>query len=215
MCSSDLAEDQIRFDFLYRLTYFRNRKVPADWYLPVPFVEATLNTEFTGDSTYCPASVGGTCTDGQKDTYHYMDIRGMLGVGMLVNPSLFVKAGFATTGELLTPDEALEDQGIDAGRVGLYLGYKLRRRKLNSSVRNPILLESRLDVFMTDFSQSFQRELTWETKLFFNFLPMFYVSASYRLYYFAAAKDGVTESSVANDVSIGFEILTDYRHQLF
>ena len=208
------AEDQIRFDFLYRLTYFRNKKVPADWYMPVPFVEANLNTEFTGDNTYCPAAVGSSCTDDQRDTYHFLDVRGMLGAGLLVNPSLFVKAGFAVTGELLTPQEALDDQGIDAGRVGLYLGYKLRRRKLNSSIRNPILLESRLDFFMTDFSNSFQRELTWETKLFFNFLPMFYVSASYRMYYFVAETDSI-HSSMAHDISIGFEILTDYRYQLF
>ena len=207
------AADQIRLGFLYRLTHFRNRKVPAAWYVPVPFAEATLNTEFTGDSTYCPTD---NCpTDADKETYHYLDVRGMLGAGVLINPSLFVKAGFAVTGELLTPEKALTDQGIDAGRVGAYLGYKLRRRKLNSSIRNPILLESRLDFFMTDFSQSFQRELTWETKLYFNFLPMFYVSASYRLYYFAAARDSITQSSVANDISIGFEILTDYRYQLF
>ena len=211
------AEDQVRLDFLYRFTHFRNKKVPAMWYMPVPFAEATLNTEFTGDSTYCPASVssGGSCTEDQKDTYHYLDVRGMLGAGLLIYPTLFVKAGFAATGELLTPEEALDEQQIDAGRVGTYLGYKLRRQKLNSSVRSPILLESRLDFFMTDFSKSFQRELTWETKVFFNFLPMFYISASYRLYYFAAARDGITQSSMANDISIGFEILTDYRYQLF
>ncbi len=209
------AADQIRLDFLYRLTYFRNKKVPAMWYMPVPFAQATLNTEFTGDSTYCPKPDDESCNADEEDTYHYLDVRGMLGAGVLINPSLFVKAGFAVTGELLTPARALKDQGIDAGRVGAYLGYKLRRRKLNSSIRNPILLESRLDFFMTDFSESFQRELTWETKLFFNFLPMFYVSASYRMYVFAAAKDSVTESSMAHDISIGFEILTDYRHQLF
>ena len=209
------AEDQIRLEFLYRLTYFRNREVPSRWYMPVPYAEAILNTEFSGNNTYCPASVGSSCSDDEKDTYHYMDIRGIVGAGLLINQSLFVKAGFAATGELLTPVEALDEQQIDAGRVGMYLGYKLRRRKLNSSIRTPILLESRLDFFMTDLSRSFQRELTWETKLFFNFLPMFYISASYRLYYFAAARDGVTQSSVANDISIGFEILTDYRHQLF
>ena len=209
------AEDQIRLEFLYRLTLLRNNQVPARWYMPVPYVEATLNSEFVADSTYCPASTGSSCTDDEKETYHILDVRGIIGVGILPHPALFIKAGFAGTGELLTPEEALKEQQLDAARVGTYIGYKLRRQKLNSSIRNPILLESRLDFFMTDFSASFQRELTWETKLFFNFLPMFYVSASYRMYYFAASRDNTTESSLAHDLSIGFEILTDYRYQLF
>lgn len=215
------SADQIRLDLSYMLTRFQNRDVPSLWYMPVPYADITLTTEFSGDSTYCPAGVdkdatSGCVGEGAKESYHYLDMGGTAGVGLLPHPSLFLKTGFAVNGELLTPDQALQEQGFErAGQVGLFLGYKLRRFKVNSSVRSPILLESRLDFFLTDLSDSLRREMTWETKVFFNFLPMFYISASYRLYYFEADTDRGSSASVANDISLGFEILTDYRHQLF
>ena len=203
--------DQIRGDLLYRLTKFRNSESPGLWYMPVPYAEATLISEFTasGCTPYaeCKDSVAGN-----EESYHYMELTGTVGGGLLVHPMLFFKLGFAVNGELLTPQEALAPGQEDEAEIGIYFGYKLRRLKLNKSKHYPIQLESRLDFYITDLGDTIRREVNWESKLFFNLLPMFYISASHRLYVFDIRGQDV---SVANDISLGLEFITDYRYQLF
>jgi len=209
--------DQIRADFLYRLNMIRNRRAPGRWYLPVPYAEATLITEFTSDNTY-------TKSDGSTGSYHYLELGGTVGVGFLLHPYLFAKAGFALSGELLTPSEAFAEIGEErAPRTGLYLGYKLRRLKLIASVRNPLQLESRLDYFATDLGGTRRQELSVQSKLYFGLTPYLYVTASHSLYLFdnqctrarSECIEGENDTSVANDVALGLDLLLDYRHQLF
>jgi len=203
--------DQIRMDLIYRLTKLRNSESPGIWYMPVPYAEATLISEFTpsGCTPYA------TCQDSDlsnDDTYHYLNLTGTVGVGLLAHPMFFVKLGFAVDGELLTPDEARAPGEEDTAEIGIYFGYKLRRMRLNDSKHYPIQLESRLDFYMTDMADTIRREVSWESKLFFNLLPMFYITASHRMYVFdIRGKD----LSVANDISLGLEFITDYRYQLF
>ena len=217
--------DRIRADFLYRLTLWRNKEVPSLWYMPVPYVEVSLVSEFTssgcspyGDTVVCDEDDANynDPTYIKGETYHYLDLGGTVGLGMLPHPNLFFKVGFAVNGELLTPAAALAPGDDQEARTGIYLGYKLRRLKLNKSVHYPIQLESRLDFYLTDFSNTLRRELTWETKLLFNILPMIYITAAHRLYVFDARMSNLTDgdgASVANDISIGLEFLTDYRYQ--
>jgi 2',3'-cyclic-nucleotide 2'-phosphodiesterase (5'-nucleotidase family) len=203
--------DRIRFDLLYRMTTWRNRQVPALWYMPVPYAEGTLLTEFTPSGCRDPND----CEALPK--YHYMDLRGTVGAGLLVHPNLFFKLGFATVGELLTPDEAV-GAGENKATVGIYAGYKLRRTKLNSSVHYPVLLESRLDFYFTDFGATLRREMIWESKFFISILPYFYVTAAHRMYVFDARfqdQPAGSGTGISNDISIGFEAMVDYRHQLF
>jgi hypothetical protein len=146
-----------------------------------------------------------------------MDLRGTVGAGLLVHPNLFFKLGFATVGELLTPDEAV-GAGENKATVGIYAGYKLRRTKLNSSVHYPVLLESRLDFYFTDFGATLRREMIWESKFFISILPYFYVTAAHRMYVFDARfqdQPAGSGTGISNDISIGFEAMVDYRHQLF
>ena len=201
----DSAEtlDRVRFDLLYLYTGWRNAEVPALWYMPVPYAEVTVLSEFTDSGTY-------TTDAGVTDTYHYLDLGGTVGVGMLPHPFLLFKAGFALAGELLTPDE-VPTFAENKARMGLFLGYKLRRMKLNKSIYHPIQLESRLDFFVTDLGDTNRKELTWESKLFLAVVPMINLTASHRLYVFDTASADV---SVANDIMFGVDFLYDYRHQL-
>lgn len=197
------SADQIRADLLYRLNMLRNRQSPAQWYMPVPYAEATVISEFSADNTYLDVNA-------QEQTYHFVELGGTVGVGLLPHPYLFVKAGFAVNGELLTPDRALREKGeeLDA-RTGLFLGYKLRRLKLISSVMHPLQLESRFDFFM--YSPD-RLELTLQSKLYFSLTPYLHLTAGHTLYlYDAPAK----EVSVANDISMGLNFLLDYRHQIY
>jgi 2',3'-cyclic-nucleotide 2'-phosphodiesterase (5'-nucleotidase family) len=217
------AHDKIRVDFLYRLNLLRNLEAPSKWYMPVPYAEATLITEFTGDNEYTDALTSET------ETYRYIDLGGTVGVGLLPHPYLFIKMGFAFGGELgLPPQERV--QGIDEemekryeGRTGVYLGYKLRRFKLVADPRHPLQLESRLDFFMTNLGSTFRKELTLGTKLYFSLTRFLNVVASHDLYVYdtqctaPASKciKGANDTSVANAVSLGLNFLFDYRHQLF
>ena len=198
--------DQIRADFLYRLTRFRNSESPGLWYMPVPYAEATLISEFTPSGSYKDSITG------NEETYHYMNLTGTVGAGLLVHPMLFFKLGFAVDGELLRPAEANAPGEEETAEIGIYFGYKLRRMRLNDSKHYPIQLESRLDFYLTDLDDTIRREVSWESKLFFNLLPMFYITASHRLYVFDLRGEDV---SVANDISLGLEFITDYRYQLF
>lgn len=209
--------DQVRADFLYRLNLVRNRRAPGRWYLPVPYAEATLISEFTSDNTY-------TKSDGREGSYHYLELGGTVGLGFLLHPYLFAKAGFALSGELLTPSEAFAEVGEErAPRTGLYLGYKLRRLKLIASVRNPLQLESRLDYFATDLAGTRRQELSAQSKLYFGLTPYLSVTASHTLYVFdnqctrprSECFQGENDTSVANSVALGLDLLLDYRHQLF
>jgi len=205
--------DKIRADLLYRLNMIRNRRAPGRWYLPVPYAEATLITEFTPSATYCVEKCGGGTTDDVLGEYRYLELGGTVGIGFLLHPYMFAKAGFAVSGELLTPQVALDQVGQErAARTGFYLGYKLRRVKLISSVHHPLQLESRLDFFMTDLGESIRRELTVQTKVYFSLTPILHVSAGHSFYVFDTRG---RDASWANDISLGLDLLLDYRHQLF
>ena len=223
--SSTRAEtaDTVRGDFLYRFNWIRNRVAPGRWYLPVPYAEATVITEVTPEGSYCTQN----CDDGDaendvKETYRYLELGGTVGVGFLPHPYLFAKAGFAVSGELLTPEAALEEVGEERdARTGVYLGYKLRRLKLISNPHNPLQLESRLDYFATDLRGTRRQQLTLQSKLYFGLTPYLYVTASHGLYLFdnrcvtQTCAAGQNDVAVANDVAIGLDLLVDYRHQLF
>ena len=216
------AHDEIRIDLLYRLNLLRNLEAPSKWYMPVPYAEATLITEFTGDNEYTSALTSET------ETYRYIDLGGTVGVGLLPHAYLFVKAGFAFGGELGLPSRE-QVQGIGEemeqryeGRKGVYLGYKLRRFKLVAAPRHPLQLESRLDFFMTNLGSTFRKELTLGTKLYFSLTRFLNVVASHDLYVYdtqctepaSRCIKGANDTAVANAVSLGLNFLFDYRHQL-
>jgi 2',3'-cyclic-nucleotide 2'-phosphodiesterase (5'-nucleotidase family) len=215
--------DKIRGDFLYRLNKLRNLKGPGLWYVPVPYGEATVITEFTTDSAYCVARCDDSdSSNHETETYRYLELGGTVGVGFLLHPYLFAKAGFAVSGELLTPAAALEQVGDErAARTGIYLGYRLRRLKVVSDARHPLQLESRLDYYATDLTASRRQELTLQTKLYFELTRFLQVSASHSLYVFdthctrSSCDKGANDISTANDVSLGLNLLLDYRHQVF
>jgi len=52
----------------------RNRRAPGRWYLPVPYAEATMITEFTPDATYCSGRCGGDSADDVLETYRYLEL---------------------------------------------------------------------------------------------------------------------------------------------
>ena len=127
---------------------------------------------------------------------------------MLPHPLLFFKVGFAVNGELLTPDDALA-AGENQARVGLYAGDKLDRIKLTKSPFYPRKLESRLDFFASDLGDTNRMDVTWQTKLYFQIIPMNHVTASHPLYVFDTANESV---SVANDATLGRDVRWDYTH---
>ncbi len=194
--------DRIRFDLLYRLNTLRNRWGEGRWYVPQPYAEATMISEFTAESTYLVGD--------QEQTYRYLDLGGTVGVGVMPHPLLFVKAGFAFGGELLTPEEKLLD-GKEV-RTGIYLGYTLRRLRLLSSPRHPLQFESRLDFFLTNLGGAFRKEVTLASKLFFALTPYLHLTASHSLFLFDTAN---ADSSTANDLAFGLELLFDHRHQTY
>lgn len=197
--------DLIRVDILYRLNSLKNLHRPGRWYMPMPYAEARLITEFSEDNTY-------TDDAGVERTYRYLDLGGTIGAGLMPHPLLFIKAGFTGAGEILTPDKLPEKQP----RAGVYLGYKLRRLKLWASTRYPLQLESRLDWYLYLFPGGKadkiipRNELTLESKLYVSLVPTLFLTASHNLYVYAPWED---EVGVANDISFGLELILDYRHQ--
>ncbi len=208
--TSNETADRIRSDFLYRLNWIQNMAGPGYWYIPAPYAEATLITEFTSSGE---CSVDSDCyRNGESLSYRYMDLHGTIGAGFLFLPSLLVKTGFAVRGELLTPQRALpSDEKL--AKTGLFIGYNLRRFDLFSLLNNPIQLESRLDFFAMDLMKSSRlAELTLQSKLYFNIISALYLTVNHSLYVYDKKN---IEASLANDIALGIELYLDNRYQMF
>jgi 2',3'-cyclic-nucleotide 2'-phosphodiesterase (5'-nucleotidase family) len=184
----------------YRLRILRNRYKYR--YLPEPFVEALLTSEFTASGSYEDAA-------GERQTYHYADLAGTVGLGFELMPLLFAKVGFVKRGELFTPAEAQPDK---VSTEGLYLGYNLERWALIADTEHPLQLESRLDFYFTDPGASRRSELTVQTKLLFALTRLLQLDVTHRLFVFDKASDS---ASLANDITVGLALLFDHRHQTF
>lgn len=213
----DESLDRITGTFVYKLYALRNR-YGSRWYMPVPYAEARLITEFTASGECDPMQ----CTKPQDQTYHYMDLGGTAGVGFLPHPLFFIKVGMAVRGELLTPADAKPEI---TPSPGIYLGYLLRRWKIIPDVHHPLSFESRLDFYFTDLGGQLRRELTVQSKLLFSLTRRLAFTLGHRLYYFdkrcpgddlACLMEGDGDKvSLANDFTIGLAIHLDYRLQTF
>jgi hypothetical protein len=188
---------------IYRLLKIRNLYGAGRWYVPEPYAEARVSTEFTS-SGECGAE---EC--GEELRYHFMELSGTLGVGIAPHPLLFLKVGGVMRGELLTPEAVNPDI---TSRPGVYLGYVLRPLVLMPASTHPLTLDSRLDFFVTDFARQQRSELNLQTQLNFSITRFLGLVVSHRLYLFDTADRPM---SLANDVSFGLSVSFDYRRQTY
>jgi|GEM_PF-5849069 2',3'-cyclic-nucleotide 2'-phosphodiesterase (5'-nucleotidase family) len=195
------SQDQIQAGLLYRLQLLRNKFGYGSWWVPEPFAEGILRTEFTPSGSY---------TEGGEDKeYHYMDLAGEVGIGFALHPLLFLKAGMVVRSELLTPAAA---EAEHTGSPGIYLGYTLKRYKLINSPHHPLQIESRLDFTFTDLSDRLVREFTVKSKIYFALTRQIHLSATHQLYIY---DDRNSHASISNDISFGIDLLLDYRYQTY
>lgn len=199
--TSSESQDQIETSVQYRLQLLRHMFGFDRWWVPEPFVQATLRTEFTPSGLYTENGV-------DKD-FHYMDLGGEVGVGLALHPLLFVKAGMVVRSELLTPAAADPEH---TGSPGIYAGYKLGRYKLIDSPRHPLQVESRLDYTFTNLSDRLVQELSLKSKIYFALTRQIHLSATHQFYIY---DDRNSPVSVANDISFGIDLLLDYRYQTY
>ena len=194
--------DRVFISLLYRSDHWRNASGNAAWYLPQPYLESILITELTSSGRY---------TDGLgvERNYHYADLSGTAGLGFTPHPALFVKLGYASRAELATPQSA-GPQGRTAH--GVYLGYRLQRWSATLLGSRSLTLDSRLDAYLTNFFSNFRREVTLQTKASFSLTRTIRLSTTHRAFLFG---DGDRSTSLANDISVGLDILLDYRRQFF
>lgn len=195
--------DRITANFIYKLRALRAAH-GSRWYVPEPYAEGRFVTEFTASGACDPT----ICLDTEDQTYRYLDVGGVVGVGFTLHPKLFVKAGFAFRGEVV-PEE--KNPEIPA-EPGIYLGYLLRRWKIIASPIRPVELESRLDFYFTDFGGELRRELTLESKLYLSLTRRIAFTVGHRLYAFATRS---RETSFGNDVQLGLALRWDFRRQTF
>jgi 2',3'-cyclic-nucleotide 2'-phosphodiesterase (5'-nucleotidase family) len=207
--------DRITTTFIYKLRALRNA-YGNKWYIPEPYSEVRLITEFT-DSGACSEA---DCPDPDDQTYRYMDLGGTLGLGLTLHPLFFVKLGAVMRGELLTPSKANPDI---LARPGIYLGYLLRRWKIIADTHHPLELESRLDFYFTDFGGQLRRELTLDSKAYFSLTRRLALTLGHRLYFFdkrcksddLACNAQGDDASIANDILFGLSVRLDFRLQTF
>lgn len=219
-CTAGFAEcaesnDQITGALTYAWRRLRNTWGRGHWYVPEPFVQARLNTEFTPGGSFercldedvdidaCPEDRKAT------ETFHYMDLSGIGGVALSLHPLLLVKVGAVVRGEVLTPEERNPD--IPLG-PGFYLGYVLQRVSFFAASHHPLQLESELHFYLTDITGRRGTELNWQTKVFFELAWRLNLTASHRFYLFGTVDDDL---SIANDISLGISLLFDGRRQTF
>lgn len=219
-CTAGFAEcaesnDQITGALTYAWRRLHNAWGGGRWYAPEPFVQGRVNTEFTPGGAFERCLDAGVdidaCPEDRKvtETFHYMDLSGIGGLGLRLFPLLFFKVGAVLRGEILSPKERNAD--IPFG-PGFYLGYALRRVSFFSASDHPLRLESELDFYLTDITGRRGTELNWQTKVFFELAWRLNLTASHRLYLFGTEDDDL---SIANDISLGISLLFDGRRQTF
>jgi 2',3'-cyclic-nucleotide 2'-phosphodiesterase (5'-nucleotidase family) len=195
------AQDRIAFSLIYRFDGLP-RRLTKRWFVPIPYGELTLLSEFTSSGTYVDSAKA-------NQTFHLFDLAGGLGLGWTLHPLLFAKIGFVVRGELLTPEAASPDL---PAHPGLYFGYTLRQMKLLTDSRTPLELSSRLDFHLTDLSGEVRRDLTWSNQLAIQVTEHLRIALNHRLYVFDTKS---RPASVANDLTVGINLQLDTRHQFF
>lgn len=140
------ALDRIAATAIYVWHQIRHVFGQDRWYLPEPFAEGRLTTEFDR-----PA---------ERD-FHYVDFSGTVGVGLTLHPLFFLKMGAVL---LVAPDATTSD--IDP-RPGVYFGYQLKRWLMFQETEHPLDLESRLDLLLTDVTSVKRRADLADEGVFF------------------------------------------------
>lgn len=206
--SAERAEslDQIKAALLYTLTHWRHRPTVGRWYTPIPYAELALTSEFSGESSYCSANRG--TANETAASYHYLELTGTVGAGLLLHPALLVKLGFTVDNELVTPHAALEQSGLRRSQPGLFVGYTLRKVQLIADPRHPLSLSSRLDFSATSLASARRVQLTWQTKLLFALTRHLHLSVGHQIY---AIDNRYARWSWSNDLSLGLTLAVDRR----
>ncbi|MCA9664845.1 MAG: 5'-nucleotidase C-terminal domain-containing protein [Myxococcales bacterium] len=198
------ALDRILVSASYRLRALRS-VWGKKWWVPQPYAEAILITEFSPSGIYTPNPQNPDVTD----TYHYADLSGIVGIGLQPHSLIFLKVGFVQRGELFTPDNARTDS---RGSRGLYLGYQLKPWKIVANASHPLSLESRLDFYATSLAATNRVEGTLQSKLTFGLTRYIALGVSHRFYMFDNVNHDI---AYANDLTVLLGVTFDVRRQTF
>jgi 2',3'-cyclic-nucleotide 2'-phosphodiesterase (5'-nucleotidase family) len=189
------TDDIVSLYLLYKFLQFHQKYSPDKWHHPIPFVESYVETEITRD-----------LVSDEGRVYRYTETAGMVGPGFMPYPKLFLKVGFVSRSHnILIPEEREVE-------LGLYAGFTLSRHSVLKVWKHPVYLESRLDVFFTRLASDRVKELIWTNKLSFALIGRLFLNVAHEFY---AYDTRAYDVNVASNLTVGVQVLMDYRHQTF
>jgi 2',3'-cyclic-nucleotide 2'-phosphodiesterase (5'-nucleotidase family) len=159
--------DLIRITGTYEFSGFR-ALARGKGYVPLPFAEAQLQTEFSKPV--------------ERD-WHRLQLTGIFGAKLRPVPPFSLKFGFNVRRELLEP-------GTRA-LPGFNVGYVLSQTDLFSVLDRPIQIESEMDWFYNDIGRSDIHEIRHLTRLYFSLLDKLFFTTSVQLYFYREDPVGV------------------------
>lgn len=195
--SSSTAEtdDIVSLYLLYKYLQMHPKYDPAKWYYPIPYVEAYIETEITRD-----------LRSEKGELYRYTETAGMVGPGFMPYPKLFLKTGFVTRSHnILIPEERKVE-------LGLYAGFTLTRHPIVKIAKYPIYLESRLDFYLTSLRKDRIKEFIWTNKVSFALISHLFLNVAHEFYIYDNREYDV---NMASNLTVGVQVLMDFRHQTF
>ncbi|MBN2495081.1 MAG: bifunctional metallophosphatase/5'-nucleotidase [Deltaproteobacteria bacterium] len=190
------SEDLTTLNGVYKLKALRD--ADSAWYVPMPYVEAMLETELTR-----PEDDPATEEDEDRG-YHHLELTATLGARFKLWDTLEAKLGFGVRKELLDDDS-------DAV-YGFDVGYRLKKTQLFSLLGSPFHFESEASAFFGDVGRSNTLKGTWTNRIYFALVGPIYFNITHDLFVYRYSTWGY---GLASDLTFGLSYNAQAAVQTF
>jgi 2',3'-cyclic-nucleotide 2'-phosphodiesterase (5'-nucleotidase family) len=183
------TKDLIRYRGTYQYAGFR-ADAGGQWYVPMPFTELQVETEFT---------------DPAEREWHKLELTGIGGAKFQLFDPLDIKIGANARRDIREPNGETT--------YGLNAGYTLNRIGLLDLLGKPVQFESELEYFYNDIGASNIQELRNANRLYFALLDQLFFTTTFQAFLYKT--DDVGEFGTNTELTVGLNYLWDATVQSF
>jgi hypothetical protein len=183
------TKDLIRLRSTYQYAGFR-ANAGGEWYVPMPFAEMQLESEFSKPK--------------ERD-WHKVELTGIGGAKFQLFEPLEIKLGANARRDINQPEGETT--------YGLNAGYTFNRTDLIDLLGKPIQFESELEYFYNDIGASNIQELRNTNRLYFAVIDQLFFTTTFQAFLYRT--DEVGEFGSNTELTVGLNYLWDETVQSF
>jgi 2',3'-cyclic-nucleotide 2'-phosphodiesterase (5'-nucleotidase family) len=183
------TKDLIRYRSTYQYAGFR-ADAGGGWYVPMPFAELQVETEFT---------------DPAEREWHKLEFTGIGGAKFQLFDPLEIKLGANARRDIRQPNGETT--------YGLNAGYTFNRTDLLNLLGKPLQFESELEYFYNDIGASNIQELRNTNRVYFALMDQLFFTTTFQAFLYKT--DEVGEFGSNTELTVGLNYLWDATVQSF